>query len=760
MKTIKQLITSYSKKVILLTMVGLLVVMLFAQVRFSQNQARETATERFDQIQHVLSENQEDLEYIEEMVRQSHLRSADMVAYLIRHDKKLLEDTDSMRAVAELMALDEINIFDEDGHVFAGTHPEHIGMTFDSMKLSYFEPLLEDKTLQLCQDAAPDGHHGEEMHYTACWSDDGTFIVQVGAESEDAYQITEKYELSYFLSLLRVYDEAELYVISLKSGTVLGATAQENVGKSMAELGFDLQRLQASETDFHAKLSGSWSYCVFEQEGHYLYGRVIPLHVLYQNVFVRTVELTLVLLLFAVILLEAIRRCVDRLLIRNIQGVNETLRLITDGNLDERIRQDTNLEFSEMGHHINQMVESLNEKLEYEHQYQAELTEALKLADSANKSKSAFLFSMSHDIRTPMNAILGFADMAERHIDDRERVLDCLSKLSSAGDHLLRLVNDVLDMASIESGKMELKMEPHSIPDSLAAAEALFAQEMQKKNLTFVVSCDVEDEIAFCDALRIEQVGVNLLSNALKYTPEGGSVTYTVTQTEKTPDGYATYRGVVKDTGIGMTEEFCQRMFEPFEREQTSTVSGISGTGLGLTVAKRIIEQMGGTISCTSKLGEGSEFVFTVKLKVGTPEDLAQETPDDDVSSDFSGKRILLVEDNELNREIAYEILSDFGFAVETAEDGVIAVEKVSQAAPGYYNLILMDIQMPNMDGYQATEAIRKLENARLANIPIVAFTANAMEKDKKQAYAAGMNGHLAKPIDVEKMLETLNRFL
>ena len=259
----------------------------------------------------------------------------------------------------------------------------------------------------------------------------------------------------------------------------------------------------------------------------------------------------------------------------------------------------------------------------------------------------------------------------------------------------------------------------------------------------------------------MEQVSMNLISNALKFTPAGGTVRYTVTQIDCDQEGYATYQGVLTDTGIGMSPEFCARVFDAFEQEHTSTISGVSGTGLGLTVTKNLIEKMGGTISCTSELGVGTTFTFCVSFKIGAPEDVQRSEPMYEVEETVSeGKRILLVEDNELNREIAYEILTDSGYLVECAEDGVIAVDKVSRAKPGYYHVILMDIQMPNMNGYEATEAIRKLEDPGLANIPIIAFTANAFAEDQNHAYSVGMNGHLAKPIDVQKLLETLSYFL
>ncbi len=390
----------------------------------------------------------------------------------------------------------------------------------------------------------------------------------------------------------------------------------------------------------------------------------------------------------------------------------------------------------------------------------AELSDALEKANIANRSKTKFLFNMSHDIRTPMNAILGFSMMAEKYIDDKERALDSLSKLNSAGKHLQRLINDVLDMSRIESGKMTFDLKPHHIPTLLKDTYEMFAMEMQKKDIDFTVSWEMEDEVAYLDRLHMDQVELNLISNALKYTPEGGKVTYTIKQINKPEEGYATYQGIVKDTGIGMSEEFCVRVFEAFERERTSTVDGIQGTGLGLAITKSLLEQMDGDIICRSEKGVGTEFIFTVTFKTGTLDDLPTKVDNIVGKSDFGGKRILLVEDNELNREIANDILEEFGFIMETAEDGDVAVEMVENSQPGHYDLILMDIQMPRMDGYTATRQIRSINDRELASIPIIAMTANAFAEDRQNAIEAGMNEHIAKPIDVPKLISVLQQML
>ena len=388
-----------------------------------------------------------------------------------------------------------------------------------------------------------------------------------------------------------------------------------------------------------------------------------------------------------------------------------------------------------------------------------ELEQARDAAEAANRAKSTFLFNMSHDIRTPMNAIMGFSSMAERYLDNPEKIADCLRKINISGEHLLKLINDVLDMARIESGKTELDIHAHHIPTAMQNAECIFQEEVRKKNLQFRVICNIQDEIAFYDQLRMNQIELNLVSNAIKYTPEDGSVLYEVNQIASEP-GYATYQCRIRDTGIGMSQEFVARVFNAFEREQSSIVTGIEGAGLGLAITKQLIEQMGGTIICHSKQGEGTEFVFTFRFQIGTEEDLKDREVFSEHTEKFSGKRILLVEDNELNREISYEILKEEGFRIEEAEDGEVAVRMVKNAGAGYYDLILMDVQMPNLNGYDATRQIRMLDDGAYSSIPIIAVTANAFEEDRQAAAEAGMNGHISKPIRIDELRKEILRWL
>ena len=542
------------------------------------------------------------------------------------------------------------------------------------------------------------------------------------------------------------------------------------------------------------------------------------------------------------------------------------------------------------------------QKREQEQKYHAQLEEqnrklelAVRHEAAANRAKREFLFNMSHDIRTPMNAIIGFTSLAATHVDNKEQVLDYLKKISTSSQHLLSLINDVLDMSRIESGKVKIDEKAVHLPDLIHDVRSIIQPNVSAKRLSlFIDTMDVENEDIITDPLRLNQILLNILSNAIKFTPTGGMISIRISEKNGAPKGRACYEFRIKDNGIGMSEEFQKHIFEEFTREENSTVSGIQGTGLGMSITKNIVDLMGGTIAIESEPGKGSEFIVdlcfalsgqkieprqlpqleglralvadddtdtclsvsTMLSKIGMrPEwtisgreavirtryameqgdefsvyiidwlipdmngievvrqirkvigkncpiiiltaydwaDIEEEAraagvtafcekplflselrrvlaepfcaepahkPSQPNAAKLKGKNLLLVEDNALNRELAQEILKEAGFVVDTAEDGEIAVQKMKQAAPGQYDLILMDIQMPRMDGYEATRQIRALPDAAKAGIPIFAMTANAFEEDRQNALKAGMDGHIAKPLDIPHLLQVLTDVL
>lgn len=388
------------------------------------------------------------------------------------------------------------------------------------------------------------------------------------------------------------------------------------------------------------------------------------------------------------------------------------------------------------------------------------LRNALLAAQNANQAKTMFLNNMSHDIRTPMNAIIGFTSLAASHLDDPQQVKDYLQKISVSSEHLLALINDVLDMSRIESGRVELDEKPVCLSELVHDIRTIVQPTIDAKRLDFVLdTVEVKDEDIIADKLRLNQILLNILSNGVKFNKVGGMVSLRIKQMDKAPEGYASYQFIIKDTGIGMKEEFVDQIFDAFAREETSTVSGIPGTGLGMSIAKNIVDIMGGTIEVKSQKGIGSEFVVSLSFRLNRSGIGDGKLRKHD-AVDFAGKKVLLVEDNQLNQEIAVTLLEEMGLTVEIADDGTVAVEKMKKAAPGQYDLILMDIQMPFMDGYEATGLIRQLPDQRIASVPIIAMTANAFSSDQERAMACGMNGYLTKPINIKAMTEVLNTTL
>ena len=545
--------------------------------------------------------------------------------------------------------------------------------------------------------------------------------------------------------------------------------------------------------------------------------------------------------------------------------------------------------------HVLVLFKDITKQKEKDMEYQRTLKEAYQLAERANQAKTTFLNNMSHDIRTPMNAIIGFTSLAATHIDEKERLKDYLSKIMTSSNHLLSLINDVLDMSRIESGKVKIEESPCSIPIVIHDLRNILQTDIKAKRLDFFIdTVDVVDENVICDKLRLNQILLNCMSNAMKYTKAGGTVGFRIIQKGHAPEGFADYDFVVKDNGIGMSEEFAEHIFEPFTREETSTVSRIPGTGLGMAITKNIVDMMGGTIKVKSELGVGSEFTISLRFKTTQQNskrgvikelngfralvaddsmdscasvekmlrtiglrsewttsgkeaifrakyasqekdpfqvyiidwlmpdmngievvrrirmeivdevpiiiltaydwaDIEQEAREAGVTAfcakplfvselydvlqnasrpvktkdktileveAFKGKEILLVEDVELNREIAETILTEAGFHVNSVEDGKQAVDYMESEKGNMIDLILMDVMMPVMDGYEATQKIRQLEDKTKADIPIIAMTANAFEEDAKAAIEAGMNAHMAKPIRIESLYEIIEQYL
>ncbi len=413
--------------------------------------------------------------------------------------------------------------------------------------------------------------------------------------------------------------------------------------------------------------------------------------------------------------------------------------------------------------HISQIVmgyRSVDEELRREMEQKQMLEEALNNADLAITAKNTFLSNMSHDMRTPLNAIFGYTVLARKYTSNSEAVEDYLEKIESSGRQLLDLIDKVLEISWTETNDVQLEELECNLCDIMQDLYNMLLPQAQKKNINLSVnSSRLMHYDVFSDPGKLKQLFMHLSNNAIKYTEYGGRVDVSLVELERLPNDHIVCQFTVEDTGIGIGEEFLEHIFEPFEREKNTTLSGVHGTGLGLTIVKNITEMMGGRIEVKSNAGKGSRFTVTLRLRI-QEQPLSISNGNEDTLSHLMNHKILLVEDNEINLEIETEILQGLGFVIETAENGSIAVEKIKEAAPGEFALVLMDIQMPVMDGLQATQLIRKIENPDLARIPIIALSANAFESDKKMSIESGMNAHLTKPIDVPLLLETLVKTL
>ena len=393
--------------------------------------------------------------------------------------------------------------------------------------------------------------------------------------------------------------------------------------------------------------------------------------------------------------------------------------------------------------------------------YTEEIRKSAEKARKANEAKTRFLFNMSHDIRTPMNAIVGFSGLLEKSIHDEKKSLDYIKKIRVSSDILLTIINQVLEMARIESGKITLNPESVNIREMVEAMNTVFESSLTKKSLEYQCSLNVVHDQILCDKTKMEEIILNVVSNSIKYTNPHGKITVSIDELDSEDEKNANYKVVVEDNGIGMSQDYLPHIFEEFSREHTSTETRVAGTGLGLPIVKSLVDRMGGTIEVESEEGKGTRFImkfsFPVSLENQVREKEKQNIPD--ITEKLEGKRILLAEDNELNAEIAETVLEETGIKVKHVEDGIQCIEELKKMPEKYYDVILMDVQMPNMDGYRTTEEIRSLPDKR-AQIPIVAMTANVFDEDKKKAYEAGMNGYIVKPIDTKAIFSTLGEIL
>ena len=835
------------------------VLLMAGVVFFSGWRAMRTAEERFCQTLEFVKSQSTSFEKYNDTITAKTLRRAAVSVHQLAQDPALdLSDPQCLNRQAEKLWLTGISVLGPDGTLQCESTTNGIGYA------RFGDQLKNDAVLDVFS-------YPRKTYVKRVLLEDGSAVDVAAHRAEDkevillAYRYTPaEFVEETALSIQSVLDgypaETSGTLFIVQNNQVIASNRPELIGQDAADSSLvqGIRKAGTAETLIHTH-DWNGSGCYF---GMYCHGRSFDLYAYTdeKSVFresLSSILMALVGYILLVMILWVLRR-------RSVQEMEQ-------------------------------------QKKEQEKKYQAQLEEqnrkleiALQHEGAANRAKREFLFNMSHDIRTPMNAIIGFTSLAATHIDNKEQVLDYLKKISTSSQHLLSLINDVLDMSRIESGKVKIEEKAVHLPDLVHDVRSIIQPNVSAKRLSlFIDTMDVENEDIITDPLRLNQILLNIVSNAIKFTPTGGMISIRIAQKNGAPKGRGCYEFRIKDNGIGMSEEFQKHIFEAFSREENSTVSGIQGTGLGMSITKNIVDLMGGTIAIESAPGKGSEFIVdlcfalsgqkvepkqipqleglralvadddtdtclsvsTMLSKIGMrPEwtisgkeavirtryaleqgdefnvyiidwlipdmngievvqqirkvigkscpiiltaydwaDVEEEAraagvtafcekplflselrrvlaepfgaapahePSQPDAADLKGKKLLLVEDNALNRELAQEILKEAGFAVDTAEDGEIAVQKMRQAAPGQYDLILMDIQMPKMDGYEATRQIRALPDAAKAGIPIFAMTANAFEEDRQNALEAGMDGHIAKPLDIPHLLHVLAEVL
>ncbi len=662
-----------------------------------------------DQLEDVITDNNKSIKTLTNVLKDEYIVRASMLADIVDEKINDRSTSEDYQELAKKINVDEIHIFNSEGVIVDGSNPEYYGYNLDSgEQMAYFKPMLEDHSMRMCQDVVPNTAEHKMMMYAMVWNVSNTEMIQIGIKPERLLEKMQETDIANLVNRMPLLGGMAIYIIDTKTSTVIGATDHRVLGHQIR----DNERLEKklSEGERYTgttDIQGEANYITYEKYGDYDLAVVYAVKT--ANASMRyTIPLIFVCLLTAFFILCYVT-----------------------------------------GHSLATLQKN-----------EEELRLAKETAERANAAKASFLSRMSHDIRTPLNGIIGLIEINEKHPDDRALVDSNRKKEMIAANHLLDLINDVLEFNKMDAPNVKLAYEPFNVLELAADVLTITAQRAAESGLNFVHdNCQehIRYPYVFGSPLHVRQIFINIIGNAIKYNVPGGSI-YCKSACELGNDGRVWFTVVISDTGIGMSKEFLKHIYEPFSQENSDARTGYDGTGLGMPIVKQLVDKMEGTIEVESTKGEGSTFTVHLPFDMAKKSDMPKKEADD-VETDLSGVKLLLVEDNELNAEIAQMLLADVGAVVTVAKNGSEGVRIFEESPAHSFDLILMDIMMPVMDGYEATRQIRSGSKEEGKTIPIIAMTANAFAEDVEKALNAGMNAHLAKPLNIEKVISTIAGF-
>lgn len=684
--------------------------------------------------------------------KSSVLATASNIALLIKADNSYLTNQTKLDELRRTLKLDEILITDINMQMVAMSSSEK-NIQSSCVHLNDFVSGIYQNNFQKYVEPAFCDRYKEFIQFTGVSRIDKPGIIMIGRKSSNIKGIIKASILDNLSSIYSIYKNGFITVIDKDSHTIISYKDNKFLGIDIADLGVDVNTLRSSMEVSKVKVDGQDAFALLRDSGDYSFIAIAFKKDVYFSVyiylFIIIASITLMVIFMQLFMLQV----VNQHIISGISYIISCLNSITKDNLDTKVELNTCEEFSILSESINSMVSRLRNLLLSEQQL---VQEKVSLA----AAKGDFLAMMSHEIRTPLNVIIGMAQLGMRSNFDDKKKRDTFADINVASTHLLSLLNDILDMSKIDAGKLELSNSPFSIEEDIAHLQLLISAKAQEQELELLVESEgIENVVVNGDKLRLNQVLLNLLSNAMKFTEKNKHVTLSVKVLDKTDENIS-IRFMVIDEGIGMSQEKLDKIFNPFEQADTSITRSFGGTGLGLSISKSIVELMGGKINVESKLGQGSCFWFDVTFDYGV-----LDTTDNSKSAlleegSLSQYRALIVDDALLNRKVLYTFLEKTGIKMEEAASGEEAIEKYIHSPVGYYNIIFMDIHMPNMNGYEATEKIRRSDKMDALTVPIIAVTADAFKETEEKVLLCGMNGFISKPINFAKLSEAVKKAL